>query len=311
LVEVHEVVTYEQEKFMKPFIDFNTAKRAQAKNDFEKDMFKLMNNSVYGKTMESVRKRKNIDVLKTDTKKFMKWVADPGYKGRKTIAANFVVAERGQRNILLNKPIYVGASVLDLSKLHMTGFWYDYIRPLYPSAKLHYTDTDSLVYTVESPTEPDFHGRKGSMFDTSDLPKNHPLYSADNKKVMGMFKPENKDIPMKEFVAMRSKMYAALLDELAFRARGDKSLKLEIKKAAGISYATVKKEMKFEHYKNVLMTGTGMSHNQINFKSKSHQMYTVKSVKSSLSPFDSKRYILPNGIDTLPYGHKDIPALAQ
>jgi hypothetical protein len=76
----------------------------------------------------------------------------------------------------------------------MQRFWYDYIKPRYPDAKLAYTDTDSLIYMIESETEPDFHGREGSMFDTSDLAKDDPLYSLDNKKVLGKFKDEAKGV---------------------------------------------------------------------------------------------------------------------
>jgi hypothetical protein len=272
--------------------------------------------------------------MRTDSVQFPKWVAHPSYKGFKTIQetldendyrvrlpqdkqfnVSLIVIERGQKEITLNKAIFIGVSVLDLSKVCMQNFWYNYIRELYPTASLKYTDTDSFIYCIESKEEPNFHGRnelqpdgttKMSMFDTSDLPKNHPHYSEDNKKVPGMFKPENKHVPIAEMIALRAKVYALVLDELAYKLAADKDIKQQVKKCAGLSSSVVKKDVKAADYKNVLFTGISMEHQQLNFKSVQHQIHTIKSVKNSLSAFDSKRFILPDGINTLPYGHKDI-----
>ena len=145
-------------------------------------------------------------MLSVNTRSWTKWVASPSYVERKNITDGFVIAERARKKLTLNKPVYVGAAVLYLSKLHMWGFWYDEVRPAYPQARLCYTDTDSLVYSIESEVEPDFHGRAGSSFDTSDYPKDHPLFSNDNKKVLGKFKDEAKGVPIAEFVGLRPKL---------------------------------------------------------------------------------------------------------
>ena len=214
-----------------------------------------------------------------------------------------VIAERARKNLVLNKPIYAGVAVLDLSKLHMWEFWYDELRPAYPNARLCYTDTDSLVYSIESENEPDFHGRAGSSFDTSDLPKGHAMFSNDNKKVLGKFKDEAKGVAIAEFVGLRPKLYALRLDGDEYTARGDKDLKLETKKSKGTKKSVVATQIKFANYLETLETGTSMRHAQVNFRTDCHRVYTTRTTKTSLSAFDSKRYLLEDGIQSYAYGH--------
>ena len=303
LKAVHRVIEFEQTSWMKPYIDFNTTMRTAAKNDFEKDMFKLMNNACFGKTMENLRERRDIQVLRVNSKSWQKWVASPSYRDRKNITDGLVIAERARKNLVLNKPIYAGVAVLDLSKLHMWEFWYDELRPAYPNARLCYTDTDSLVYSIESENEPDFHGRAGSSFDTSDLPKGHPMFSNDNKKVLGKFKDEAKGVAIAEFVGLRPKLYALRLDGDEYTARGDKDLKLETKKSKGTKKSVVATQIKFANYLETLETGTSMRHAQVNFRTDCHRVYTTRTTKTSLSAFDSKRYLLEDGIQSYAYGH--------
>ena len=303
LKAVHRVIEFEQEAWMKPYIDFNTRMRTAARNDFEKDLYKLMNNAVFGKTMENLRERRDIQLLRVESKKWTKWVASPSYRWRKNITDGLVVAERARKNLVLNKPIYVGVAVLDLSKLHMWRFWYDELRPMFPDAKLCYTDTDSLVYSVESPTEPDFHGRAGSSFDTSDYPKDHPMFSNDHKKVLGKFKDEAKGVAIAEFVGLRPKLYALRLDEGEHASRGDDELKLVTKKSKGTKKSVVASEIKFANYLETLETRQPMRHSQVNFRTDCHRIYTTRTTKTSLSAFDGKRYLLSDGVTSLAYGH--------
>ena len=184
-----------------------------------------MNNACFGKTMENMRTRRDIQALRTDSLAFKRWVAEPSYKGRKIIDEDLVIAERAFKKIKLFKPIHVGAAVLDLSKLHMWSFWYDYIKPKFgANVRLCYTDTDSLVYEITSETDPalEFVGTKGSMFDTSDYPKDHPQHSDDNKKVLGKFKDEAMGVAISEFVGLRPKLYAIKLDAAEQKARAKK-----------------------------------------------------------------------------------------
>ena len=122
----------------------NTKLRKEAKNEFEKDFFKLMNNSVFGKTMENVRKHRDIKLVTTE--KRIKLVSEPNYHTTKQFSENLVAIEMKKTSVKMNKPLYLGMSILDISKTLMYEFWYDYIKPRYnDKAKLCYMDTDSFV----------------------------------------------------------------------------------------------------------------------------------------------------------------------
>ena len=147
LKKVHRVLEFTQKPWMKEYIDFNTQKRTMAKNSFEKDFFKLMNNSVFGKTMENLRKRSNIH-LETDPNHLLKLTRQPMYVSSKIFDENLVGVQMKKVRLVLDKPSYVGFSILELSKTLMYDFHYNYIRKKYPEAKLLFTDTDSLVYHI-------------------------------------------------------------------------------------------------------------------------------------------------------------------
>ena len=128
----------------------NTKLRAEAKNDFEKDFFKLMNNSVFGKTMENVRNHRDIKIVTTN-KQRNKYASEPNYHTTKRISKNLLIMEMKKTEVKMNKPIYLGQAILDISKTLMYEFWYDYIKLKYEDkARLCYTDTNSLVINVET-----------------------------------------------------------------------------------------------------------------------------------------------------------------
>ena len=148
LTKIHRVLTFKQSNWMKKYIDFNTKKRMCATNDFEKDFFKLMINSVYGKTMENLRKRINVRSV-NNKKDFLKYTSRPAYVNHKLFNKNFAAIHEVKPVLLLNKPVYVGFTVLDLSKWLMNDFHYNFIKKNF-SAKLLFTDTDSLNYEIKS-----------------------------------------------------------------------------------------------------------------------------------------------------------------
>ena len=123
---IHRVIQFNQEAWLKPYIDMNTKLRTEAKNDFEKDFFKLMNNSVFGKTMENVRKHRDIKLVTTDEKR-NKLVSEPNYHTTKRFSENLLAIEMKKTKVKMNKPVYLGMSILDISKTFMYEFWYDYI----------------------------------------------------------------------------------------------------------------------------------------------------------------------------------------
>ena len=145
---VHRVIKFQQKAWLKPYIDMNTKLKKEAKNEFEKDFFKLMNNSVFGKTMENVRKHRDIKLVTTDEKR-NKLVSEPNYHTTKRFSESLLAIEMKKTKVKMNKPVYLGMSILDISKTLMYEFWYDYVKPKYnDKAKLCYMDTDSFVINI-------------------------------------------------------------------------------------------------------------------------------------------------------------------
>ena len=211
LKKIHRVLEFKQKPWMKKYIDFNTEKRKIAKNDFEKNFFKLMNNSVFGKTMENVRKRMNVKLI-CDKNKFEKYVSKPTFINGVIFNENLVGVHNKQEKIKLCKPIYVGFSILDISKTLMYDFHYGFIKNKYEDkAKLLFTDTDSLCYEIQTKNiYKDMYDNK-EMFDLSDVLGE--FNDNTNKKVIGKFKPEYANNIIGEFIGLRSKMYSIKLDD--------------------------------------------------------------------------------------------------
>ena len=148
LKSVHRVIQFNQKAWLKPYIDLNKKLRKEAKNEFEKKFFKLMNNSVLGKTMENVRKHRDIKLVTTEEKR-SKLVSEPNYHTTKHFSKNLLAIEMKKTKVIVNKPVYLDMSILDISKTFMYEFWYDYIKPKYGDrAKLCYMDTDSFVIHI-------------------------------------------------------------------------------------------------------------------------------------------------------------------
>ena len=150
LKTVHRVIEFRQKAWLKPYIDMNTQLRTEAKNDFKKDFFKLMNNSVFGKTMENIRNHRDIKIVTTN-KQRNKLASEPNYHTTKNISKNLLIIKMKKTEVKMNKPIYLGQAILDISKILMYEFWYDYIKPKYgDKARLCYMDTDSLIIYIET-----------------------------------------------------------------------------------------------------------------------------------------------------------------
>ena len=226
---------------MKPYIDFNTQLRTQATNDSEKDFVKLMNNSVFRKTMENIRKHRNIKLVMTE-EKYVRTVMKPNCKSGVRFGKNLMGCEMGKIKVVMKNPIYLGQVILDLSRIVMYEFHYDYMKPKFKDPQLCYMDTDSLIYNIK--TE-DFYADIAddipARFDTSGYCPNRPLPIGLNKKVIGLMKDELGGKIMTEFVALRPKQYSyKILDGS------------EDKKCKGIKKCVVKKTLTFEDYKACL-----------------------------------------------------------
>ena len=150
LKKVHRIIEFNQEAWLKPYIDMNTDLRKAAKSYFEKDLFKLMNNSVFGKTMENIRKHRDIKLVTTD-KKRSKLVSEPNYHTINLISEDLSIIEMKKTKVKMNKPIYLGLSILEIIKILMYEFWYDYIKTKYDNkVRLCYMDTDSFIMNIKT-----------------------------------------------------------------------------------------------------------------------------------------------------------------
>ena len=295
LTRIHRGIKFKESEWMKPYIDMNTELRAKAKNNFEKDHYKLMNNSVFGKTMENIRNRVNVKLVNNE-EKARKLIAKPNFRHCKIFSENLISVHMKKTSLVMNKPVYLGACILDLSKTIMYDFHYNYIKPMYgDKAKLLFTDTDSLMYEIETEDfYKDISGDVKNRFDTSDYPDNHPsgIPTGCNKKVLGMFKDEVVGECIKEFVGLRAKLYSFKM----FKGK-------ESKRCKGIKKKVVEKSITHEDYKTCLLTGKEQLRKMNIIRSYEHEVYTEEVNKVALSAEDDKRYIMNDGIHTMAWGH--------
>ena len=214
LKKIHRVIEFNQKEWLKPYIDMNTELRKAAKNDFEKDLFELMNNSVFGKTMENIRKHRDIKLVTTD-KKRSKLVSEPNYHAINLISEDLSIIEMKKTKVKMNKPIYLGLSILEISKILMYEFWYDYMKPKYDNnVKLCYMDTDNFIMNIKTNDfYKDIANDVENRFDTSNYEANRPLPMKKNKKIIGLMKDELGGKIITEFVSVRPKTYSYLTDD--------------------------------------------------------------------------------------------------
>ena len=298
LKKIHRGIKFIESEWMKPYIEMNTNLRTKAKNNFEKDFFKLMNNSVFGKTMENIRNRVNVKLVNTE-ERLKKLSAKPNYKSCKIFNENLISVHMKKTSLTMNKPVYLGMCILDLSKTIMYDFHYNYIKPKYGAkAKLLFTDTDSFMYEIETEDfYKDISKDVKDRFDTSDYPENHPsgIPTGINKKVLGMFKDEAAGKRIKEFVGLRAKLYSFIMEDGK-----------ENKRCKGVKKQVVESSITHEDYKTCLRTGKEQLRKQNILRSYEHEVFTEEVNKIALSSIDDKRYILSDGIHTLAWGHHKI-----
>eukprot|EP01052_Picozoa_sp_SAG31_P017937 SAG31_NODE_1250_length_9118_cov_4.047344_6_plen_375_part_00 len=314
--KVHRVVTFRKEKWLKPYVDFNTSMRAKATTDFEKDFYKLCVNAIFGKSMENLRNRVDIHFVtaqerwgKHATKKpltLQRKLASPLYNGHIIYNEHLTAIKMKKKTITLNKPIYAGMAILDLSKLHMFRFHYDYIKEKYGNnARLLMTDTDSLCYHIKTH---DFYEDMKSDADKYDMSNfSHPATAhfedSTNKKVVGKFKEEGDGAPWREFIGLRPKMYSMVYGS---------STDTEKHKATGkgIKKGYLKNNITHADYKRCIRSHDSKDQRQLVrfqcIRSQKHQIHSYEISKVGLCAFDNKRYLLDDGISSLPYGHHRI-----
>ena len=295
LTNIHRGIKFEESLWLKKYIALNTELRTKAKNEFKKDFFKLMNNSLFGKTMENIRNRVDIKLV-NNKKQAEKLSAKPNFNHCNIFSEDLVAIHMKKTKLVFNKPVYLGMSILDLSKTLMYDYHYNYIKRKYgDKAKLLFTDTDSLMYEIQ--TE-DFYKDISKdvkyRFDTSNYPPDHlsGIPSGLNKKVLGMFKDEAGGKVIDKFVGLRAKLYSYKMLE------GEES-----KKCKGVKKSVVKKSITHEDYKKCLFTEKEQLRKMNVIKSHMHEVYTEEVNKIALCPSDDKRHILEDLMHTLALGH--------
>ncbi|XP_070529810.1 uncharacterized protein [Cardiocondyla obscurior] len=300
LTKIHRILQFKQSPWLRVYIELNTKFRTLAKNDFEKNLYKLMNNAVFGKTMENVRNHVDVRLVTHWEGRFgaEALISKPNFHSRSIFAENLVAIEMRKLEVKFNKPIYVGMCILDISKTCLYEFHHEYMQPLYQNkCKIMYTDTDSLIYHIECEDVYEIMKRDINRFDTSDYACDN-VYGIPqvNKKVPGLMKDENNGAIMTEFIGLRAKMYALRVDG-----------KKDTKKIKGVKSNVVAKKITFDDYTRCLKEEIEMTRQQTCIRSKLHEVYTIREEKTALSPYDDKRYIIQDSIETLPWGHYKIP----
>ncbi|XP_025405883.1 uncharacterized protein LOC112680100 [Sipha flava] len=295
--KVHRVLQFKQSPWMVNYINLNTEKRKNATNEFEKDFYKLLNNAVFGKTMESMRKKIKM-VLVSSEQRIRKLINRTTFKYCTNYDNKNLSAVTLENKIVhFCKPIYIGFAVLEISKTLMYDYHYNVMKSHYKEAiNLMYTDTDSLVYYIKTDdfyndlqTNPNLLNR----MDTSNLPRDHSCFIAERKKIPGLFSDESNGQTIHEFIALRAKSYAYIID-------GQEKIK-----AKGIRKHVVKKHMTFEHHKKCLFGEPELDlyRENISIRSVKHKISTINTKKLTFNRFDDKRFVMRDQIHTLAHGH--------
>ena len=241
--------------------------------------------------MENIRKHRDIKLVTTD-KKASKLVSEPNYHTINLISEDLSIIEMKKTKVRMNKPVYLGLSILEISKILMYGFWYDYMKSKY--IKLCYMDTDSFIMNIKTNDfYEDIANDVENRFDTSNYEVNRPLPTGKNKKIIGLMKDELGGKIITEFATLRAKTYSFLTDDGK-----------EDKKAKGTKKCVIKKMIKFNYYKKRLLNDEIILKSQQRLISKKHDVYTENINKIALSNNDDKRIVSSNKISSYPYGYK-------
>jgi hypothetical protein len=308
LKKVHRVIRFQQKPWLKAYIDMNTERRKQAKDNVAKDFFKLMNNAIFGKTMEQVRKRRKVEFFigKKSIHHALKVIAGPYIKAERVIEDDAILAlEKYYTQMVMNRPMILGMSILDLSKLHMYHFHYDVMLPHFglDRVQLSYTDTDSLVYLLTALKGSTVYEElrqlqeKYDCFDLSEISDpSHPLLEGQDKmknaKVLGKFKDELFGVPLLQFIALRPKMYSMVDDSGKEKAR-----------RKGIPHIV---SLHHQDYQKAFIMGKGEDVSFLRIDhNKKFELQTVECAKRGLNACDDKSYYL-NAFECVRYGHYSI-----
>ena len=288
VTKIHTIYRFKQSLWLEKYINHNTQKRTNAKTNFEKDLYKLMNNAFFGKTMENVRDRTNLEFIPhTNIDQIIKRQSKLSFKEITTHYSEFSVYKYDKEKTVYDKPIYLGFSVLELCKLLMYEFYNHKLQPYYNTdVKLHYMDTESFILSIKTRDLINDLEYFKDDFDFSELDPIHELYNSINKKVIGKMKIETSPvIELDNFVALRSKSYS-------FSYKNAQKT-VQKSKQKGIQHTSI-----YSQFINSLFNSETTTATNYSIRSNAHNLTVQKQDKLALNPFDDKRMYL-NPIQSL------------
>ena len=294
LVRVRSVIRFRQKRFVEPYIKYNSSRRAEARNAFEKDYYKLKNNSFFGKTMEDVRHRIDYRLL-TRWDRMERLSSSPLFVDFDIFSESVVGVHMFKSKVVLDKPVYIGQAVLDYSKLEMYTLYYNVLRkcPLIRQPELVGGDTDSFflaLHTEKGVSLGEIFKHLSKYFDSSNYPQDHPLYSAANKAKLGCFKDEAAGKQIEEMILLRPKMYS-------MKYLGQEA---GIKRAKGISRHLVA-STSHDTYREAFLSQQETNYDMTILRSTLHTIQTVTFRKRGLSTWEDKRCWL-DANSSVPHG---------
>ena len=241
-----------------------------------------MNNAIFGKSMENVLNRSNIKLINNDPEKLLKLIKEPNFENVYVITDKLCLVKSKSIKTKINKPIYMGACILETSKLNMYEFWYDHLKNKYnDKVELIYTDTDSFIIEVETDNiYKDMYENK-NIYDFSEYPKNYPNFDMSNKKVLGKFKDELNSKIITEFIALKPKMYSF---EYTSGTEYNNTLIKNENKCKGVKKSV---DLKHDEYKKSLFNEEIIYKEFYNLQLNKQNIYLDKINKIALNPFDS------------------------
>ena len=299
--KIHRVIKFTQEPLFRDYIDYNSKRRQEAKNDFEKDFYKQKNNSLYGKSLENMRNRQDFKLCNSP-KSFLSATSQVRFMKVIEFNESLVAAQLTKANVELSSPLAIGAAVLDISKTIMYKIVYDdfprYEKLFDCKIKVVGGDTDSLFFETHGV---DMIGTlfpemlKDGLLDTSNYDKSHPMYSEKHKAQLGCIKDEFCGHACQEFILLRPKSYS-------MKMYGNNS-SLDKKKSKGVARRKIKL-FTHEDFRNVFFNQLEISTNNRRMQTIKHVVYNVEQRKIALSYADDKRAWYSDNF-SLPYGYCD------
>jgi len=293
ITHIWQVLRYKQENYMAAYIDIVTKWRTESTNKFSNSLFKNMLCAIFGKTIERTDNRKCVEIV-TDEKRMQKVIRKGTFLDRhiyKYSDFSMAVVELSKGVVFMDRPIIIGAFILNITKVYMYNFWYNVIKVNFNCASLASTDTDSMLFTFKSKNPNSIFKRLAHHFDFSNLDKTHELYSTENKGVLGKFKMETQGKKVLALCCVKSKVYSLLFEDSC------------VKKLKGIQKDYVLNKLTFDDYVNCVKYSETRFALFRTIVSREHELYTVQQCKLALECTDHKRFTMPDRINTLAFGN--------